>query len=251
MPMENARDFELIQKHYGNELTDTERSEVEYRLKEDPAFISLEAEHRKFALAIRRNHLQEKLAQLKTLEAALPAPAEEAKVVSLRSKWIPVSIAATIVVLITVGYFITRDTRPMNERLYAANFEPFDSPGSGLTRGNDDIPTLKDRAYDAYDAGLYPQAAELFEQISKEKDDAIVDLCLGNAHLANGNAAEAEAVFQHILTNHVDLVTPAKWYLALTYLRQGKMERTRSVLWEISKSSTYGDKARQLLNELE
>jgi tetratricopeptide (TPR) repeat protein len=250
--MENTtRDFELIQKYFGKDLTDAEKHEVEYRLKEDQAFKDLELEHRKYLTAIRRSHLQDKLVQLKTLEAALPSPGTEATVIPLRRNWIPMSIAAGLVAVVGFWYFSMRDTRPLNEKLFAANFEAFDSPGSGLTRGGDSKVSIKDQAYEAYDAGQYEIAANLFEQVLGEKDDAIVHLCLSNAYLATGKTDQAEKVLQHVLHDHVDLVTQAKWYLALTYLKQGNLERTRSVLWEISKSSTYGNKAKQLLNALE
>ncbi|MBK5277823.1 MAG: hypothetical protein JJE09_03060, partial [Bacteroidia bacterium] len=76
-------------------------------------------------------------------------------------------------------------------------------------------------------------------------------LCMGNAQLEAGQLQEAEKTFKHMLTNHSDLVTQAKWYLALTYLKMNKLERVKATLWEISKSSTYGEKARKLLNELD
>jgi len=46
------------------------------------------------------------------------------------------------------------------------------------------------------------------------------------------------------------IVYQAKWYLALTYLKENKMERAKAILWEISKSSTYGEKAQKLLKKL-
>ena len=129
-------------------------------------------------------------------------------------------------------------------------FEPFDSPGPGRERGTNTI-TDKGKAYEAYDNGRYDEAMILFEDITKSADDPIVYLCLGNAQLKVGQLEKAEKSFNHVLTKHEDLVTPASWYLALTYLKQNRMERAKSALWQISKSSTYGEKAQNLLKDLD
>jgi predicted Zn-dependent protease len=155
-----------------------------------------------------------------------------------------------VALLVTVTVYLTRDHGPANERLYAYYFEPFDSPGSGMTRGDNKV-TLKTQAYEAYDNGHYQAAAQLFEQIVKDNDDAIAQLCLGNAYLAQNDLAHAEKTFTDMLARHSDLLTQAKWYLALTFLKENKLERAKSVLWEISKSSTYGEKAQHLLKELD
>jgi len=119
-----------------------------------------------------------------------------------------------------------------------------------LTRGNSEE-NMKTKAYDAYDNGRYADAIPYFKDILKTNDDPISHLCLGNAQLGAGQFAEAEATFTNMLEEHTDLVTQAKWYLALPYLKQAKMERAKATLWEISKSSTYGEKANKLLKELD
>jgi predicted Zn-dependent protease len=134
--------------------------------------------------------------------------------------------------------------------MYTAYFEPFDSPGSGITRGSSEV-TLKTQAYEAYDNGNYKDASQLFEKIVKEKEDAIAQLCLGNSYLSQNELAKAEKIFTDMVAKHTELITQAKWYLALTYLKENKMERAKSTLWEVSKSSTYGEKARKLLKELD
>ena len=200
-------------------------------------------------MGIRFSHLHDKLQHLKSLEAGLP-PVKE-NVISLRTYWLPLATAAVLLISLTFWLYTSDGPASVNEKLYAAYFEPFDSPGSGLTRSTEDDLTLKAKAYRAYDAKDYETASRLFDDVLKEKDDAIVHLCLGNSWLAMNKPEEAEKVFQHILENHGDLVTQAKWYLALTFLRQGKIERTKATLWEISDSSTYGNDARELLKQLD
>lgn len=246
----NDRDKALIQGFLDGHLTSEEEAEVSYRLKEEPELQRLLSEYDTLAAGIQFAHRQEKLQQLRSLEAGLP-PVDE-KVISLRSYLVPFAAAAAILVSLSIWYFMSGNLSPAdNQALFAEYFEPFDSPGNGMTRSTDDEMTLKAKAYRAYDSRKYEEAATLFVAVLNEKDDAIVHLCLGNTWLALGNADEAEKVFQHVLESHGDLVTHAKWYLALTFLKQGKLERTKATLWEISNSSTYGNDARKLLKRLD
>lgn len=248
---QKLRDIELIQGYLDQRLSETERHEVEYRLKEEVNFKSLYFETQQLISGIRYAHLETKLAQLRDLEAVLPNDlSSEQRSISI---YVPLSIAASIVVIFGIWFFGFRDPRPLNERLFAQSFETFDSPGSGLTRSEDsNNETLRAKAYAAYDNADYQQAIVYFKKaLQTEKDDPILHLCLGNAYLATNELELAEETFRHMLQKHEDLVTQSTWYLALTYLKQGNVERTKSTLWEISKSSTYGEKARKLLKELD
>jgi tetratricopeptide (TPR) repeat protein len=245
----DIRDRELIQGYIEGNLNTSEQSEVSYRLKEEKGFQLLYDEYDQLARGIRFAHLSQKLEQLRSLEAGLPPV--EAKVIPLSQYWLPVSAAAALVIAVGLWFTLSPDPAPVNERLYAAYFEPFDSPGSGLTRSTDNEQTARAKAYAAYDAGKYKEASVLFVAALKENDDAVMHLCLGSTWLKLNRHDEAEKVFLHMVEAHGDLVTQAKWYLALTYLYQGKIERTKATLWEISKSSTYGRDAREMLKQLD
>lgn len=246
-----ARDFELIQGYIDSTLSENELHEVVYRLKEEPALQALHRDYLQIKTGIRYHHLIAKLEQLRSLEAVLPGTEKGHAIPKRTAYLIPLSIAASIIIAVGIWFFSFRDTRPLHERLFAQSFEAFDSPGSGLTRSETSTElTLKGKAYAAYDKGDYVVAIHLFKQELQKNDDAITHLCLGNAYLASGDVTNAEETFFHMTTVHQDLITQAKWYLALTYLKQNKMEKTKATLWEISKSSTYGEKARKLLKAL-
>ena len=251
----NYDDIILLERYLEQSLNEDEVRQVEKRLAEEPALKELYQNEKLLVNGIRYGHLKTSLEQLKTLESRLPAVSQSekpARVIPFKTYWKPMAVAASLV-LISSWYFIFGPERmPLNEKLYTAYFEPFDSPGTGLTRSEMDVPqTWKAKAYEAYDKGDYRSAVGLFEKALGENDDPIVKLCLGNAYLAVGQADKAEMMFNKILKEHEDLVTQAKWYLSLAYLKQNKLERARAVLWEISKSSTYGEKAQKLLKELD
>jgi tetratricopeptide (TPR) repeat protein len=243
-------DIDWIDGYLGSSLSEEKRQWVEMRLESEPEFKLKFLSQKQLAQGIRYAHLAEKLEQLRLLESGLKKNYNEKKEVKMTA-WVPYAVAASILISFGVWFFLVRETIPLNEKLYARHFEPFDSPGSGLTRGSDDSITLKVRAYVEYDKGNYAGAAKLFEQFLDKNDDPIAHLCLGNAYMANGDLAKAEENFQHMLKEHNDLVTQTKWYLALTYMKQGKLERTKATLWEISKSSTYGEKAKRLIKDLD
>ena len=257
---EPINDIQLIEKFLDGRMSEAEKKEFENKLKLDQRLSEMMTDMNLLVEGIKLSAAQsskeEKSDRLKffneinEIEKNAFDPASEAKIIPLyRKPWV-LSAAASVILLVTLTFYFLREQTPLNEKLYAAHFEPFDSPGSGLTRGTNEV-TLKTQAYEAYDNGNYKVATQLFEQIVNEKEDAIAQLCLGNTYLAQNDLSKAEKVFTEMLTKQSELITQAKWYLALTYLKENKMERAKATLWEISKSSTYGEKAQQLLKELD
>ena len=257
---EHNHDIELIEKYLAGKMTGEEKKQFDNRRTQDEAFngmlkdMDLLVEGIKQSAAL--SSKEEKIERLKFyaeitgMEESADEEEKPARVVPLYRRPAVLAAAASVALLMTAGVFFLGDRTPNNEKLFVTYFEPFDSPGSGLTRGNNEV-TLKANAYDAYDNGRYTEAIILFNQILTKNDDPIIHLCLGNAQLKLGKYAEAEHTFNHLLAEHSDLLTQAKWYLALTLLKQNKMERAKATLWEISKSSTYGEKARKLLKQLD
>lgn len=260
---DSTNDIQLIEKFLEGKMTGEEKKEFETRLNQDQSFQAMMTDLRMLVEGIKTSAAQtareEKIDRLKffaeineiengeTLETLVA----EAKVVPLyRKPWM--LAAASLLILASLTAYFMREQTPLNEKLYTAYFEAFDSPGSSMTRGGEiSVITPKTQAYEAYDNGNYKVAAQLFEKIIKEKEDAVSQLCLGNAYLAQNDLANAEKTFIELVARHGELITQAKWYLALTYLKENKMERAKSTLWEISKSSTYGEKAQKLLEELD
>ena len=256
---EPINDIQLIEKFLEGKMSDDEKKEFENKLKLDQPLSAMITDMNLLVEGIKmsaaESSKEEKLDRLKFFNQINEIEKNafeisDARIVPMyRRPWI-LSAAASVILLVTLTFYFMREQTPIGEKLYTAYFEPFDSPGSGLTRGTNEV-TLKSRAYEAYDNGNYKVAAQLFEQITREKEDAIAQLCLGNSYLAQNDLNKAEKVFTEMLTKQSELITQAKWYLALTYLKENKMERAKATLWEISKSSTYGEKARKLLKKLD
>lgn len=250
----NYDDIILLERYLERSLNEAEVRDLERRLAEEPTLRELYQNEKLLVNGIRYGHLKTQLEHLNDLETklgAVPGDEKPGRIINLRTYWKPLAAAASFLLIASWIFIFGPEKTPLNERLYIAYFEPFDSPGSGLTRSDNNLElTWKAKAYEAYDKDDYRQAVGLFENALQENEDPVVILCLGNAYLATGQPEKAEVMFSRILAQHQDLVTQAKWYLSLAYLRQNKLERSKAILWEISKSSTYGEKARKLLKEL-
>jgi tetratricopeptide (TPR) repeat protein len=254
-------DIELIEKFLGGVMSEEEKSRFENRRASDKEFNAMLKDMDLLVEGIKgsaaKSTKEEKLERLgfhsEIMRMEEDAQTEESadtakRVIPLYRRPQFLALAAAIALLITLVPFYYEG--PSNDKLFIKYFEPFDSPGSGTERGTNTI-SDKGKAYEAYDNGRYDEAVILFEDLLRKTDDPIIHLCLGNAQLQLGQLDKAEKSFNYVLTEHEDLVTPAKWYQALTYLKQNRMERAKSTLWQISKSSTYGEKAQNLLKDLD
>ncbi|MFZ5999620.1 MAG: hypothetical protein ACOYW3_03860, partial [Bacteroidota bacterium] len=116
--MENiSRDIELVQRYFEKNISEAEKQELEYRLPEEPMLQNIFSEQRRLVLGIRYHHLEEKLAQLRNLEAVLPVQ-QATPTARMTKLWIPLSVAASLTLLVGVWFFFLRDTRPLNEQLF-------------------------------------------------------------------------------------------------------------------------------------
>ena len=252
----NQHIMDWIERYLDPSLAEEDRHLMDRQLAKDPLLKARVEGHRQLLQGIRHAHLSDKLTSLKELEVSLPEiESSEGRQTWMQVGWKPMAMAASVALLV-MSYFLFRpaqNTVPIQDRLFTAYYEPFDSPGTGLKRGQpeDDVLTWKQKGYQAYDNGQYREAIINFQNALKKNDDPVVELCLGNAYLSLGQADKAEASFRNMLNHHEDLVTQAKWYLSLACLKQNKIELAKSSLWEISKSSTYGEKAKKLLKELD
>ena len=153
-------DIEWIERYLDRSLTASERLEMEHRLESDPELRSKYESHHELIKGIRLSHLHQKLEQLRTLEKSLPAvenSIHETKQVRLFTYWKPLALAATLLIIAS-AVILFYDPTPVNEKLFTAYYEPFDSPGPGLTRSqNTGKLTWKEKGYLAYDNNKYQQ----------------------------------------------------------------------------------------------
>jgi len=178
------------------------------------------------------------------------------------------AVAASIAVLV-IAYFVffQPDTSPQG--LYASYYEKYESDlgnelelklsetGFGTT---DDMIVQLNLLLDgvqAYEAGNYEQAVQLFEGYRTSdivtEDELYQQATLYQA-LAHQELEQSDAAINLLqsLTNNTtfEQQLDAKWYLALAYLQADQVENARPILQELETTSTYDAQAGALLQKL-
>jgi len=158
--------------------------------------------------------------------------------------------AAAIAFILVAGYWFlqgpasSQDIFQNNYQAYELNF--------GDHRGG----APKDIAFSAgqlYANGEYKKALELFNTIPEDQMTAKVTLAKGISFLETTDYKNATIAFQKLITNK-DIIYEdhAKWYLAMTFLKEEKDTEAKNLLQEIAdKPGSYNQqKAKDILKKL-
>jgi TolA-binding protein len=247
----NLHDIDLIQRYLDRSLTDTEKASLEERLKNEPVLKTMYLEHQQLIKGIRYSYLQTRLQQLRALENSLPqiAPVKKGKQVWLVTYWKQATAIAASVALFAIAFMLWNQSATPQE-LYAGHFKAYPNVFEPITRGEAN-PSKRTEAFAAYEAGNYTKAAALFTELLAEKEEAGMLMLLGNCYLVLGNTAEARNQFIRLINDFDDLDNQAKWYLGLSYLKEGDVKTAQLIFQELSNSEfSYSARARKLLNEI-
>jgi TolA-binding protein len=246
----NLHDIEWIERYLDRSLNAEEKKEMEKRLTAEPDLKSKVREHQRLIQGIRYSHLQNKLEQLRTLETSLPnvTPDEKGNQRWMEINWKPLA-AAAVFLLLTISYLIYNQKADPQE-LYANYFEPYPNVFEPTVRGDARV-DKRTEAFNAYDRGDYKKASDGFRELVKEKSEPGVLLLLGNSNLMLGNIEEAQNNFLTLIKDFDELDGQAKWYLGLSYLKQGQKEKAKLIFQELGDPEiTYSKKASELLKEV-
>lgn len=103
-----------------------------------------------------------------------------------------------------------------------------------------------------YTLKKYPEAVKLLKKyLLQNPDDSLIMLYLGISLLTSGKYKNASGMFKKILKSKNSLLFDhAKWYLALSYLKDSKPEEALTELNNIDKNSSYFRKANNLFKKM-
>lgn len=145
------------------------------------------------------------------------------------------AIAAAVLVLLLAGWFVLQPRGyDSPETLAAATFKPYRNITTGNVRGGEN--DTERAAYDAYDAGDYPTAVSLFEQLPETDTHQFY---YGQSLLGNENFAAAARRFDRLRNRDFGLAEESAYYLALARLGQRKTADARQLLETISATSGH------------
>ncbi len=208
----------LIQKYLQGTLSETEEQLFQEYLEKDPSF----ADHIPFYEELHYAFAKADYDQTKT---QLQSFYKEEKQ-SLWRKW---SIAATVLVLMSVGSLWFFNTINSNETLYAHYFEPYKNVVQPIVRGEVEKNT-KVLAFMAYDDGDYDTAIVYINQLLEDQPEAIFALYKANAQLQTDQTEAAIVTLESHIKKTDTIYAQAQWYLALSYLKLDNKEATKGHL---------------------
>ncbi|MEQ8476070.1 MAG: hypothetical protein RIB54_07495 [Fulvivirga sp.] len=150
-------------------------------------------------------------------------------------------IAATIALIVCVSLFIFNSGKDNFDSLYLEYYEPY--AGVPLLRGSDQ---------DSLQIALSKYYNHNFEEallIFKEIETPNRDLLIGNCYLNLSKLTEAKKAFENAIESKKGNTNAAKWYLALTYMKEENVQQSLLLLSELQ-NSEYGELAKKLLEDI-
>ena len=249
--MNNDYDITLVEKYFDNELTENESAEFNERLKTEDHFKQLVAREKTLIQGIRLEGLSKDLRFLKALEQNL----EKEPTITSHKTWYAIAATVSLLVAVTAGLLIYNPKKTSDE-LFAQYYDkayPSSVFNESNTRGSAaESMTMRAKAFDAYDREDYAQAAQLFTELLKAKQEPDLLLLLGNANLKLGHIEQAKQNFITLISDFDELDIPGKWFLSLCYLKSGDVDNARKVLEELGEMEvSYATKAKELLKKVD
>ena len=158
------------------------------------------------------------------------------------------AIAASLVILLAVSWFVGFGTS--NDKLYS-DYVEYENLPSFVNRGEDSQDHLS-KAEAFFEKGQYAEASDLFKSYLKEsKDNGAVYIYQGLSQIELGQYEQAKQTFDALINSNLLDASKGYWYKALMYLKQDKVEESKSILNHIVEDALYNhDKAKTLLDDL-
>jgi|SRR5690554_27169 len=228
---DNSGMLHQIDQYLLGHLEGEELRSFEERLEHDTDFRKMVAEQRLLIGGIEEFHLKKQLGHYHSQM--------ELENVNKKPLTIWLAIAASIVILIGVSFWAVSDTESAAQKVFAKNFQP--DPGLPTTMGT----TSEYEFYSgmvSYKRKEYSDAIAHWEPLysANPKNDTLIYF-LGVAYLAKGDHEQAERYLKVAKTHEESMFAEeAIYYLALTQLKENKVQEAKNTLENSSFPSSIG-----------
>lgn len=239
--MKSNKDL-LIERYFENSLSPKELKEFEKLMTIDAEF-STEVDFQK---RLKTAIFHEERSNLKAHLQSLDNPTK-----TYDFRWW--YAAAGVVFLIGLSWFVHSIIDSQPSQLYAAYFEPYPNVVSPKVRGNaTSEEDLKSKAFHLYDQAQYVEAALAFEKLYRNNEQDYAALYQAISLMASGKPNEAIPLLEQMeWTEEAVYVEVAYWYLALAYLDNQQVAKSRLLLEKvIQRNHHLANPAKQLLDKL-
>ncbi|MEM9830928.1 MAG: hypothetical protein AAF944_09825 [Bacteroidota bacterium] len=242
--MNNTTDDRTIQRYLDGDMSSEERREFESQLATDAELQQEVKEYEQLQQAIlfqKRRAVWNKVQQLEAQSADNTISIDRN---TNKTNWLPLAIAASVALLVIVGLFFWDQRALTPQELASQNFTPF--MNEFVFESRSETSSIKQKAFSAYDNKNYKQAIEYFEQYESNSKDMTSTFFLGNTYLATEDYESAIEVFEKYLNNYDVYVEDATWYLFLSYLGAGNLERARWIAEDKKRFGQYSTKVKNI-----
>lgn len=229
--MNKEERYDLIEQYIHKALPGEALRSFEEQLNTDASLKQELKLHQEVHDALGNKRHADFLALVKASEHDYFSKKKHNKERSLLNPYWAVAAAVTLLLIAGIALYLKNDT-PDTQELFVAYFEPYEVPGNFRSENSGVTNNTFWEAVSHYEERQYQQAIPLFDQVIHEQPQHAMAVFLrGISHLALDNTALAEADFTFVASGSNTLfMDQAKWYLALTYLKQGKPTVAKSLL---------------------
>lgn len=243
--------YARIEDYLDNALTDAERAAFEAEARADPAVADALGLAREARERLARQWSHERAeAELKETLSSLGKQhfgGNSAKKTILahptRVRWWLAAAAAAIILAVWLAW--PREADALYER-----YRTFPEAAFALKNGGTSGQALDAAAKSFNDRDFAPALAALNAHLNTTPNDLEARFFAGLCQLELGQLAEAEATFRQILSPENAWSGEARWYLALTYLRQKKTGQCKEALRQIPPGGAHHAEAQELLQKI-
>lgn len=235
----------LFENYLNKELSLDEITAFENRLRNDVAFkkqFEAYKETTQFLNLRFSAQAPDFKENLKTIAANhfKEAAKKDVKVFLLQSKWF--AIAAVLVVFMGVLFF-NQSANP--------TFSDYNTHNEAQLVERSAQNASLQAAQEAFNTKKYDEAVVLFENVLLENSTSEIELYYGISLLEIDKTKEAEKIFTSLKNGNSVYKEEAIWYLALSSLKQKKLEDCKKYLQQITKDAEKYSVAQKLLQDLD
>lgn len=241
------RDYILFEDYLSNSLSESERQLFEKRLNEDKTFEEAFALYNetsaflihKFSDKTERAAFKTTLSKISDAQSGTTKNA--AKKVKMLQPW-KLAVAASILVIVGVFY-----SQWFTTPVYS-DFAAYPQISLAV-RG--DINQLAAEAEKAFNSQNYQEAIPLFKSLLEaDPQNREIQLFLAVSQVEENAFAKADTLFGSLLKEPSAYLNQARWYAALSKLKQKEYEKTEAILRLIPQEAEEYPKAQKLLKKL-
>lgn len=236
---------ERIDRYLNGQMDEAEKAAFEQEVQTNPALAEELALHKSMERWLQKRQKRAALkVDLETLsDEFFSEKVEKGRVISMASRRRLILAVAASVVLLVIAWLALQ---PSLYEQYAVH-----PPLALVEKSDSDQQTLAD-AEQAFNKGNYRKATPLLQQyVSTHPGDELAVLYLGIAEMESNMLPEAREIFTSLSTSSsLEISDMARWYLALSFLKEGDNASCARVLQSIPQTSAYYQKANELLKRL-